>query len=471
VSNSGSSSAAVLNFTIPQGAAGATGGGIPVVNPVVMDLLGDSITNCYLINSGCANPLSYPARLARAAGIANPNNWSASGAQACDAAGLQLLNHYAASAQQQQPYVGITIGTNDANSKGAGPYEVTFNACVNAIQAHVTAVTKVAASTGTTSGTCANDTTYSQLTGENCTSSGATIAVTITTGTTAYILYRSIDGDAGTWNWKVNSGATTAVTTAATTAINTINGTTTAPFAIRVSGLTAGSNVFTFTKTNASGNMPILEVVSHTASGAAKAAPYIVQTSVPNQLNGTDQTAVNAYNTDIAADVAQIQADGGVVYAPIFQNSMLATTAAGDMANTLHPNVYGNGEMANAVLNTVSIRPGASSTIMSCQQTFGDGVNVITAASYPAVTCYNDTNSPWTITAVRCRLDSGSSTCNAVANTAGNLLTGAVTGTTGWANGTLNGYPVLQPGDWITLTFGADGTSKSITVDVVGEII
>jgi hypothetical protein len=105
---------------------------------------------------------------------------------------------------------------------------------------------------------------------------------------------------------------------------------------------------------------------------------------------------------------------------------------------------------------------------LSCQPGLGDGLNAITAGTYLQTTCKNETGQTWTLTAIRCVADSGSSTC-AVTNGAGtSLLTGAITGTSTYANGAQSGTTTIASGDYLKVTFVADGTSKQIGIDVAG---
>lgn len=105
---------------------------------------------------------------------------------------------------------------------------------------------------------------------------------------------------------------------------------------------------------------------------------------------------------------------------------------------------------------------------LSCQPGLGDGLNAITAGTYLNTTCRNETGKTWTLTAIRCVADAGSSTCN-VTNGAGTaLLTGAITGTSTYANGTQSGTTTIASGDFLKIAFVADGTTKQIGIDVAG---
>lgn len=123
---------------------------------------------------------------------------------------------------------------------------------------------------------------------------------------------------------------------------------------------------------------------------------------------------------------------------------------------------------AGQVLKSTGSGTAFASPPLSCQPGIGDGLNAIPAGTYLTTTCRNETGQTWTITAIRCVADSGSSTCN-VTNGAGTaLLTGAITGTSTYANGTQSGTTTIASGDYLKITFVADGTSKQIGIDVAG---
>lgn len=106
----------------------------------------------------------------------------------------------------------------------------------------------------------------------------------------------------------------------------------------------------------------------------------------------------------------------------------------------------------------------------SCQPGLGDGTNAITAATYHTTTCRNETGQTITLTAIRCYSDNnGGSTCNVTNSSSTALLTGAVTATNSYANGTQSSTVTLASGDYLLITYVADGTSKQIGIDVVGS--
>ena len=101
---------------------------------------------------------------------------------------------------------------------------------------------------------------------------------------------------------------------------------------------------------------------------------------------------------------------------------------------------------------------------LRCESGLGDGLNAIAAGTYLQSFCYNDSGVTWTITGIKCYVDSGSSsTLNAAGNTLGLLLTGAIACGTGFVAGTQTANVALTSGDYIKFTFVADGTAKQTT--------
>jgi hypothetical protein len=108
----------------------------------------------------------------------------------------------------------------------------------------------------------------------------------------------------------------------------------------------------------------------------------------------------------------------------------------------------------------------------SCQGGLGDGVNAITAATYPFLACVNNSGATMTVTAIHFYCDAGASTLDVKNNAGTSLLTGAVTcsttKTSGGAAGTQSGTTTIATTDGFNVSIVADGTSKTVsyTVDV-----
>jgi lysophospholipase L1-like esterase len=332
--------------------------------PLTYLAYGDSIT--IATNGAVTYPNnSYVARIAAQLGIpgGSVTNQAVSGAMAGDVMSLQVLPNDAPAETAQQPLRTLLISTNEASIKGAGAYEATFNTIDQAILAweSIAAPYKVMGSTvvGSTTGTCAQDNTYANALGVLCTSNAATAPFSITTtGGPIYIWYRCIDSDAGTWTYAIDGGSTVAVTTALTTAIATTNGTTASVCLIRVPA-SAAAHTLSFVKTSTGGNMGIIGVGT-VSNSLVNSQPYIIAGDTPSELNGAAASAVAAYRADIVANVALLAGDGLNIQLKYISKYLIATTAASDMFNTLHPNDQGHGEMAAAFLGGSGLFPATS---------------------------------------------------------------------------------------------------------------
>lgn len=360
----------------------ASAGALTVLTPPSTIFYGDSITSGVNVTN-FAN--SYVARISNAFHTAY-SDYAVSGAQACDVGQNQVFQDDSPTLAVPQPFRSLLVSTNDADVKGPGTYEATFNGCYNAILAWETVPlsSKVIGSNGTTTGTCTNDTTYAAVTGENCTSSGATITLSLTTtGGPVYIWFRSIDSDPGTWTYAIDGGTAVSETTALPTPIATQNGGTQGPVLIRVTGVASGNHSIVFTMTSSGGNMPIIAIGTPYSGGVPTTQPYLLAGSTPTQLStagtppgGTCASSVSAYRADIASDVALIGADTSALYEWFPQNYLQASTAANDIGqavscyaggtNYVHPNDNGHSEMAAALQAAFQYVP-AVQTLYSSQ--------------------------------------------------------------------------------------------------------
>ncbi|MBU6232457.1 hypothetical protein KGP36_07525 [Patescibacteria group bacterium] len=359
-SGAGSSSPAAYDGSAPVTASYNTLGAAPAAtgSPASYSAYGDSITNCvYLTTSTC-----WVNKLDNLLGGPTLTNNGLGGDQGCDVA------YHFTSAQNpvitaNPMYETLLIGTNDAIMEGSGAYETTFDSCDQAAIAWMGLVqsNKQAGSTATSSGTCSNDTTFPFVTGENCTGNGDTLTFSITTyGEPIYVWYRSIDSDAGTWTYTLDAGTPVAETTAFTKPMNTHNGHTTSMAFLRITA-SSGSHTLVFTKTNATGNMPVLAIGTlDPSTPIAAGLPVVIVGDINNNLNGVDQTSVTAYSTDVKSNIALLAGDGLNVHLAPVNATIQATTAANDILTSPsstcfgtpsacpHPNIIGNIEMLRA---------------------------------------------------------------------------------------------------------------------------
>lgn len=156
----------------------------------------------------------------------------------------------------------------------------------------------------------------------------------------------------------------------------------------------------------------------------------------------------------------------------LMSNNNATGTAIVGMSDLASSSLFGvvkvDGTTITATGGVISATGSAPTFPWSCQPGYGDGVNAITATTYPQTGCYNDTGHTVTLTGIKCYADTGSSTMS-VTNGAGTaLLTGAITCSSSFAAGTQSGTTTLAAGDYLKFSFVADGTTKQTTFVVTG---
>jgi len=313
---------------------------------------GDSITAGLNVTS---SQFSYPNRIGQNLGIIVTQR-GVSGDMVCDVP-FRMLNVDSPAVASTQPLRTLMIGTNEIN-KGTGAYEAVSHLCFQAVVswATVPVTSKVLGSAATTTGTCANDTTFAAATGVACTAPGSTQSYTVTTtGGPIYAWRRIIDSDAGTYNMQVDGGTAIPLATATTPAIATTNGHTSSLALVRVTNVAAGTHTVLFTQTGSSGTMSTI-AVGTPSNAIFSSLPYLVQGEIPPQLNGGNAAALAAYRADQASDITTLLSDGlNIATAPVTKY-LQATTAAADMFDSLHPNDAGHLELAAAFQSVINLR-------------------------------------------------------------------------------------------------------------------
>jgi hypothetical protein len=98
----------------------------------------------------------------------------------------------------------------------------------------------------------------------------------------------------------------------------------------------------------------------------------------------------------------------------------------------------------------------------------GDGVNAISAATYPMLGCVNNSGKTWTIVAIHCYNKEGSSTLDVKNNASTSFFaSGPVTcnntKTSGGATASLGSTTTLATTNALNFTFVADGTTTTTT--------
>jgi len=219
---------------------------------------------------------------------------------------------------------------------------------------------------------------------------------------------------------------------------------------------TLGTTPGKFSLVSGTGSIPTLE-----ANSAGFAAPVTGGTAYLYKLPAT-----------AVAGILHVAAPGtvdGVNESALTSGPVsLTTDVSGALpnANIANPSTTVNG-MTCTLGSTCSIT--ASVTFpWSCQPGLGDGLNAITAGTYPQTSCYNDTGQTVTLTGIKCYADAGTPTMNVTNSASTALLTGAVTCSSSYASGTQSATVTLAAGDYLKFTYVAGGTAKQATFVVTG---
>jgi hypothetical protein len=201
--------------------------------------------------------------------------------------------------------------------------------------------------------------------------------------------------------------------------------------------------------------------------GSATTTQFQWNGTVCFQVNGSNALCLISANTVTAENgtLNLTSAAGGINLTTSSTSNHVIANASVDAPNFTDSAL----SSGNAVCAGVGGLLGAcSNRALSCQPGLGDGLNAIPAGTYLTTTCRNETGATWTLSAIRCITDGGSSTCNATNGAGTALLTGAITGSSTYTNGTQSGTTTIASGDYVKVTFVADGTTKQIGIDVAG---
>jgi hypothetical protein len=209
------------------------------------------------------------------------------------------------------------------------------------------------------------------------------------------------------------------------------------------SWLTVGGSPVTTSGTLAvtatTGQTANLFLATPNGSTGAVGLRAIVAADIPTLNQSTTGTAANLSGT------------------PALPNGTTGTTqTAGDATTKLATDAFVSTAIGNIVVP------------WSCQPGTGDGLNAITAGTYPITSCYNDTGKTITITGIKCYADAGTPTLSVTNGTGTALLTGAITCSTSFAAGTQSGTVNIAAGDYLKFSVVASGTAKQVTAVVTG---
>ncbi len=318
---------------------------------------GDSITAGY----GLADPAAteYAVLLAQAKTLFL-NNHAISGDQACDIPTRQIFPNADSPSTATRTVYTVLIGTNDANAKGAGPYEAVFNLCHQATLAWLATPlqSKVLASAAVTSGPTHIEASsnYNAVTTD---AAQATLTFTFSRATPGpvYLWYRIADDNFGTFTYALDAGQPGALHGATVTdtapAISTHNGSTSSLALLRIPAVPAGPHTLLLTQTSSGVSGMGIVAIGMPASTLLVGSPRVLAGTVPPQLIGsgapcdTTPAICQAYTNDILANAALLAGDGLDI--EIFTAGKYMTATSADLSDALHPNVLGHKEILHAI--------------------------------------------------------------------------------------------------------------------------
>jgi hypothetical protein len=307
-----------------------------------------------------------------------PNNWATSGAESSDLARVSFnaVSFYykgRTTALNNTRLSFIEIGVNDANvHTTTASYQTIFKQNVMGMLAWATTPTGQTANGGhiegqdaswSWGGSFSNDATamYTDLCKVSTTNAATgTNTITVSSNGVAYIWYRSISGDGGTFTVAFNGGgaSTDSITGSSTinafpaAAVSTAIGATDMMGFARFTGITPGSATVTITvtsSTSASNPVSICGIGTpiDTTAPVQWAGNRAVLLGVIKQQADANGTATAQYDTASSAAVTTLAGDNLPV---IWVNSRNYVNSSTDMFNTLHPNDTGSKKLGLGVL-------------------------------------------------------------------------------------------------------------------------
>lgn len=215
-----------------------------------------------------------------------------------------------------------------------------------------------------------------------------------------------------------------------------LDGTAASPTTLQSGDQIGGYNGFGHNGTSIVGPVGSFRIFANQNWSVGANGSYVDVTTTPN-------------GSATAAEVIRFENDGGMTTPSV--------TGGDKGAGTLNA--------AALYVQGAVVTPNGSRPWWCTSPGLGDGLNAITAATYLQANCYNMTGQTVTLTSIKCFTDnSGSSTCNATNGAGTGLLTGAITATSSFAAGTQSGTTTIASGDFVKITFVADGTTKQFSM-------
>ncbi len=316
---------------------------------------GDSITYGF--------PLSDPATQTYAALVAQANalpltNRGVNGDQACDVPTDQIFAHGDSPTLTRAALYTLLISTNDVDVKGTGAYEAIFNACQQAaiawlalpLEYKVLGSSSAVTTTGAVHVETQNNWNALGLDERNAT---ASFSVVLSATGPVYAWYRISDGNAGTFTYALDGVVQGTARTGTSTSIATQNGRDNSMALVRLTGVSAGRHIVTFTQTSDGAYAVGIIAVGVPPRVTAASMPRVLVGTTPRQLSGSNQACgindapCQEYIADITTNVRLIAGDGLDV--ELFDSRKYMTGTSQDLADAVHPNVLGHLEIAQSL--------------------------------------------------------------------------------------------------------------------------
>lgn len=318
---------------------------------------GDSIT--YGLTLVDPETQAYPYLVAVHQGVTVANNAIVE-TQACDVARVEIFPNQDSPTLATHPTYTLLIGTNDADYKGAGPYEAVFRLCHQAAISWLAIPAEYKVLSGspgmTTTGPGAIDTTNnwnSWTTGGQ----GATVSFTIETVSPGpiYAWPRISDNNPATYSYSLDDVVVGNASVEVTPSISTAIGGSDSLGFLRLPSVPAGTHVVKFMQTSVGMNGVSVVGIGTPTGPSSNTLPTVLAGTITYQNHDTagkpctpsSYQPCQEYTEDIEDDVALLEGDGLNVRLFDTGRYMLATDS--EMNDGLHPNVLGQGKLSESV--------------------------------------------------------------------------------------------------------------------------
>ena len=308
---------------------------------------GDSITAGY----GLSDPGLVYASLAAAYNSVALSDNAISGDESCDVTTRQIFPDADSPALTSNGLYSLLIGTNDADIRGPGAGELTFNLCDQAdlswlatpLEYKVLATSSAVVVAGASHVETVDN--FNAVTTDGLGAS-VTFPFTRTFAAAVYLWYRIDDSNTGTFTCSVDGTPFAMLQVAPVTAIRTQNGTRTSVAVLRMPLVAAGAHALSCTQTSAGPNgMGLIAIGGPPPAGTLK-RPRLLAGLLPLQLNTGREAILAAYDADIRSNVALFAGDGLDI--ELFDAAAYMTGTTSDLSDALHPNALGNQEIFKA---------------------------------------------------------------------------------------------------------------------------